>query len=77
MTDRRDVDGTYIPVDARVVRTTTDDRMGALRSRLHARRQVISRGATRLIMRFDGEDQAVSIRPRLVRVIEGDGGCGG
>ncbi len=43
--------------------------MGAPRSRLHARGQVTSRGTTRLIVRFDGEDQTVSIRPHLVRVL--------
>jgi hypothetical protein len=48
-----------------------------LRSRLYRRGQVTSRGATRLVVRFDGEDQMVSIRPHLVRVIEMDGDCGG
>jgi hypothetical protein len=27
---------------------------------------------TRLVVRFDGEDQTVTIRPHLMRVIEGD-----
>jgi hypothetical protein len=61
----------------RVEQTETDARMGALRSRLYRRGQVTSRGATRLVVRFDGEDQTVSIRPHLVRVVNGDGDCGG
>ena len=72
----RDVDGAHVPVGARVEQAVTDARMGALRSRLHRREQVTSRGTTRLVVRFDGEDQ-VSIRPHLVRVIERDGDCGG
>jgi hypothetical protein len=73
----RDVDGTHVPVGARVEQTQVDARMGTPRSRLHAWGQVTSRGATRLRVRFDGEDQPVSIRPHLVRVIEGDRDCGG
>lgn len=73
----RDVDGTHVAVGARVEQAETDARMGALRSRLYRRGQVIGRGATRLVVRFDGEDQTVSIRPHLVRVVEGDGHCGG
>ena len=73
----RDVDGTHVPVGARVEQAATDARMGAPRSRLHARGQVTSRGTTRLVVRFDGEDQTISIRPHLVRVIERDGDCSG
>jgi hypothetical protein len=73
----RDVDGTHIPVGARVKQTVTDARMGALRPRLYRQGQVTSQGATRLVVRFDGEDQTATIRPHLVRVIEGDGDCGG
>jgi hypothetical protein len=73
----RDMDGTHFRVGARVEQTETDARMGALRSRLYRRGQVTSRGATRLVVRFDGEDQTVSIRPHLVRVVDGDGNCGG
>lgn len=73
----RDVDGTHVPVGARVEQTGTDARRGALRSRLHAQGQVTSRGATRLVVRFDGETTPVSIRPHLVRVIDKDGDCGG
>jgi hypothetical protein len=43
--------------------------MEAPRSRLHARGHVTSRGTTRLVVRFDGEGQTVSIRPHLVRVL--------
>jgi hypothetical protein len=31
----------------------------------------------RLVVRFDGEDQTISIRPYQVRGIEKDGDCGG
>lgn len=65
----RDADGTHVPVGAQVEQTEVDARMGAPRSRLHRRGQVTSRGATRLRVRFDGEDQPVSIRPHLVRVV--------
>lgn len=65
----RDADRTHIPVDARVKQVAVDARMGAPRSRLHARGQVISRGSTRLVVRFEGKDQTVSIRPHLVRVV--------
>jgi hypothetical protein len=52
-----------------VEQTEVDARMGALRSRLHAQGLVTSRGTTRLVVRFDDEDQTVSIRPHLVRVM--------
>jgi hypothetical protein len=64
----RDVDGAHVPVGARVQQVVVDARMGAPRSRLHARGEVTGRGTTRLVVRFDGEDQTVSIRPHLVRV---------
>lgn len=65
----RDANGTHVLVGARVEQAEVDARMGAPRSRLHARGQVTSRGATRLVVRFEGEGQTVSIRPHLVRVI--------
>ncbi len=65
----RDADETHVPVGARVEQTEVDARMGALRSRLHARGQVTSRGTTRLVVQFEGEGQTVSIRPHLVRAI--------
>jgi hypothetical protein len=68
----RDKDGTHVPVGARVEQTEVDARMGAPRSRLHARGQVTSRGTTRLVVRFDGEDQTVRIRPHLVRVLSAE-----
>jgi hypothetical protein len=73
----RDVGGTHVTVGTRVEQAETDARMGALRSRLYRRGQVIGRGTTRLVVRFDDEDQTVSIRPHLVRVVEGDGHRGG
>lgn len=68
----RDVDGIHVPVGARVEQTGTDARLGALRSRLHRQGHVTSRGTTRLVVRFDGEDQTVTIRPHLIRVINRD-----
>lgn len=65
----RDVDGTHVAVGARVEQAQVDARMGAPRSRLHAQGLVTGQGATRLRVRFDGEDQPVSIRPHLIRVI--------
>ncbi|MGH3768072.1 MAG: hypothetical protein ACRDTX_23480 [Pseudonocardiaceae bacterium] len=65
----RDMDGNHVPVGARVEQSETDARMGAPRSRLYARGHVTSRGTTRLVVHFDGENQTVSIRPHLVRVI--------
>lgn len=62
---------------ARVEQAETDARMGALRSRLYRRCQVIGRATTRLVVRFDGENLTVAIRPHLIRVVEGDGHHGG
>jgi hypothetical protein len=56
-------------VGARVEQIEVDARMGAPRSRLHARGQVTSRGTTRLVVRCDDENQTVNIRPHLVRVL--------
>jgi hypothetical protein len=67
----RDTNGTHVPVGARVEQTEVDARRGALRSRLHARGQVTSRGTPRLVVLFEGEDHTVSIRPHLVRVVPG------
>jgi len=68
----RDVDGTHVEVGARVEQVEVHAGQGALRFRLHRRGEVIGRGATRLLVRFDGEKAPVSIRLHLVRVI-GDG----
>ncbi|MGH3845664.1 MAG: hypothetical protein ACRDS0_30185 [Pseudonocardiaceae bacterium] len=65
----RDVDGIHVTVGVRVEQTETDARLGALHSRLGHRGEVISRGTTRLRVRFEGEDQTISIRPHLVRVV--------
>ncbi|MGH3900871.1 MAG: hypothetical protein ACRDTA_22030 [Pseudonocardiaceae bacterium] len=65
----RDAQGIHVSVGARVEQAGTDARMGALRSRLGQRGEVIGRGTTRLLVRFEGEDQPVSIRPHLVRVV--------
>lgn len=56
---------------ATVLNVVGKDRRAALG--LYRRGRVTNRGATRLVVRFDGEDQTVSIRPHRMRVIDGDG----
>jgi hypothetical protein len=65
----RDAAGVSVPPGARVEQVLVDRAHGALASRLGKHAQVIrySRGS-RLVVRFDGETQPVSIRPDLVRV---------
>ena len=71
-----DAAGIHIPDGAPVEQIEVDTLHGALRSRLHKRAEVLGRTrSTRLLVRFDGEHEQVSIRPHLVRVIEGH--CGG
>lgn len=65
----RDADGTHVAVGARVQQVEVHAGLGALRFRLHQRGEVIGRRTTRLVVRFDGQDQPVSIRPHLVQVI--------
>ncbi|HKR51661.1 MAG TPA: hypothetical protein VJT72_19175 [Pseudonocardiaceae bacterium] len=48
---------------------------GALPSRLHQQGQVVRRGHARLYVRFERDDQLVSLRPHLVRVLTTSGGC--
>ena len=65
----RDAAGASIPPGARVEQVLVDRPHGALASRLGKRAQVIRRSrGSRLMVRFDGEDQPVNIRPDLVRV---------
>jgi hypothetical protein len=65
----RDAAGVSIPPGARVEQVLVDRAHGALASRLGKRAQVIRRSwGSRLVVRFDGEDQPVSIPPDLVRL---------
>jgi len=65
----RDAAGVSIPPGARVEQVLVDRAHGALASRLGKQAQVIRRSrGSRLVVRFDGEDEPVSIRPDLVRV---------
>lgn len=48
----RDAQGIHVPVGACIEQAGTDARMGALRSRLGRRGEVIGRGTTRLVVRF-------------------------
>ncbi|HET9256543.1 MAG TPA: hypothetical protein VFO16_15285 [Pseudonocardiaceae bacterium] len=64
-----DVNGTPIPIGARVEQTAVDIELGALRSRLGKPGRVLCRSATRLVVRFEGETMLTRIRPRLVRVV--------
>jgi len=70
----RDVDGTSIPVGARVEQVAVAQEHGARSARLRQRGEVIRRGQRgrghlRLYVRFQGDTEPVSIRPHLVRVI--------
>jgi hypothetical protein len=65
----RDAAGVSIPLGARVEQVLADRAHGALASRLGKQGEVVrySRGS-RLVVRFDGEIQPVSIRPDLMRL---------
>jgi hypothetical protein len=64
------VDGTHIPIGARVEQVAVTKGYSALRTRLHQQGEVISRGHhLRLGVRFDGESAPVAIRPHLLRVV--------
>lgn len=70
----RDVDGTPIPVGALVEQVAAAQEHGARSARLRQRGEVIRRGQRgrghlRLYVRFPDEEQPVSIRPHLVRVL--------
>lgn len=65
----RDTDGNPTPLRCRVEQIAVAKEHGALRSRLHQRGEVVDRRGTRLVMLFDGEAKAISIRPHLVRVL--------
>ena len=74
----RDDQGTHIPVGCRVEQTHIEAQYGALRSRLNKQAIVISHGrghrGNRLYVQFNGENQQVSIRPHLVRVVTTEAG---
>jgi hypothetical protein len=65
----RDAAGVSIPLGARVEQVLVDGAHGAFAPRLGKQGEVVrySRGS-RLVVRFDGETQPVSIRPDLVRL---------
>jgi hypothetical protein len=68
----RDAAGVHIPDGCRVEQVEVDAAYGALRSRLHKQGEVLGRTrSTRLLVRFEDEHERVSIRPHLLRVIEG------
>ncbi|MGH3839179.1 MAG: hypothetical protein ACRDSF_26305 [Pseudonocardiaceae bacterium] len=71
----RDADGTPVLPHCRIQQIAVGKQHGALPSRLHQQGQVLGRGVTRLIVRFDHEDTPVGIRPHLVRVLTTPGGC--
>jgi hypothetical protein len=71
----RDADGAPIPQQCRIEQIDVGKKHGALPSRLHKQGRVLGRGTTRLIVQFDKEDKAVSIRPHLVRVLVTQGEC--
>lgn len=66
------------PWAARVEQVAVAKEHGALRTRLHQQGEVVShgkrgRGHLRLYVRFDGDTEAVSIRPHLVRIVATEG----
>ena len=66
-----DAGGSHVPDGCRVEQVEVDIPHGALRSRLPKRGEVLGRTrSTRLLVRFEGEHEPVSIRPHLVRIIE-------
>ncbi|HJT03897.1 MAG TPA: hypothetical protein VJ757_09755 [Pseudonocardiaceae bacterium] len=65
----RDSDGHPIPPQSRIEQVAVGKNFGALPSRLHRHGQVVSRGLTRLIVRFDDDNELIGIRPHLVRVL--------
>ncbi|MGH4011290.1 MAG: hypothetical protein ACRDTH_24540 [Pseudonocardiaceae bacterium] len=71
----RDIDDTPIPQQCRIQQVEVSKNFGALPSRLHQQGQVIGRGQSRLIVRFDHENDLVRIRPHVVRVLTTPGGC--
>jgi hypothetical protein len=66
----RDVNGTPIPLSCRVEQIAVSKEHGALPSRLHQQGQVIRRGHNRLYVCFDADNQLISLRPHLVRVLD-------
>ena len=71
----RDADGVPIPQQCRIEQIAVGKEHGALPSRLHKQGEVLGRGTTRLIVRFDHDENAVvRIRPHLVRVLTTPGG---
>jgi hypothetical protein len=65
----RDAYGAPSPQQCRIQQIAVDKAHGALPSRLHQQGQVLGRGLTRLIVRFDQENDPVRIRPHLLSVL--------
>jgi hypothetical protein len=66
----RDDQGTHIPDGCRIQQVEVHRTYGGARCRLGQRGVVVGRGrGSRVHVRFDGEQQTVSIRPHLVRVV--------
>ena len=69
----RDADGTHIPDRCRVEQIAVATEHGAVPSRLSKRGEVIGRGADRVNVEFGGEGKVASVRPHLLRVLDGPG----
>jgi hypothetical protein len=65
-----DAEGTYIPLQGWVEQVVVDETQGALPSRLHQQGQVIGQVLHKLYVHFKPENQVITLRPHLVRVIE-------
>jgi hypothetical protein len=70
----RDAQGTHIAL-FRIEQIAVNKEHGVLPSRLHQQGRVINRGHNRLYVRFDDDNQLISLRPHLVRVLDAPRGC--
>lgn len=65
-----DAEGTNIPLQGWVEQVVVDEDQGALPSRLHQHGQVIGLVRHKLYIHFKHENQVITLRPHLVRVID-------
>lgn len=65
-----DAEGTPIPLQSWVEQITVDVEQGALPFRLHQQGQVTGQALHKLYVYFKDENQVITLRPHLVRVIE-------
>ncbi|MGH3430058.1 MAG: hypothetical protein ACRDRI_23195 [Pseudonocardiaceae bacterium] len=66
----RDAEGTPIRLRSRVEQIAVDEDQGALPSRLHHRGQVIGWGDHMLFVISEHDDQAITLQPHHVRLLD-------